>query len=47
MEIGQKFGMQTMNAELFKLYKKKLISKKDAMTRSPEPEQMVKMMEAG
>lgn len=47
MEIGQKFGMQTMNAELFKLYKKRLISKKDALTRSPEPDQMVKMMEAG
>ena len=47
IEIGQKFGMQTMNAELLKLYKRKLISKKDALMRSPDPDQMVKLMEAG
>ncbi|MBN1308402.1 MAG: type IV pilus twitching motility protein PilT [Chitinispirillaceae bacterium] len=47
IEIGQKFGMQTMNAELFKLYKKRQISKKDAITRSPDPEQMTKMIETG
>ncbi len=46
MEIGQKYGMQTMNAELFKLFKKRLITKKDALSRSPDPEQMIKMMEA-
>ena len=47
IEIGQKFGMQTMNAELFKLYKKRLISKKEALTRSPDPEHITKMIEAG
>ncbi|MCX7726119.1 MAG: type IV pilus twitching motility protein PilT [Chitinispirillaceae bacterium] len=47
MEIGQKYGMQTMNSELFKLYKRRLITKRDALARSPDPEQMVKMMESG
>jgi twitching motility protein PilT len=47
IEIGQKFGMQTMNSELFKMYSKRLISKKDALTRSPDPDQMAKMIETG
>lgn len=47
IEIGQKFGMQTMNAELFKLYKRKIISKKDALARSPDADQILKMMESG
>ena len=47
LEIGQKFGMQTMNSELLKLYKRKLITKKDAVTKSPDPEQMLKVMDAG
>jgi twitching motility protein PilT len=47
IEIGQKFGMQTMNSELLKLYKRKLITRKDAITKSPDPEQMLKVMEAG
>jgi twitching motility protein PilT len=47
IEIGQKFGMQTMNSELLKLYKKRLISKKDALTRSPDPDQMIKIIDAG
>ena len=45
MEIGQKFGMQTMNSELLKLFNKRLISKKDALTRSPEPDQMAKLID--
>ncbi|MBN1576201.1 MAG: type IV pilus twitching motility protein PilT [Chitinispirillaceae bacterium] len=45
IEIGQKYGMQTMNAELYKFYKKRVISKKDALTRSPDPDQMAKMIE--
>ena len=47
IEIGQKFGMQTMNSELLKLYKRKLITKKDAITKSPDPEQMIKAIESG
>jgi twitching motility protein PilT len=46
LEIGQKFGMQTMNSDLLKLYKKKLITKKDALTRSPDPDHMAKILEA-
>lgn len=44
IEIGQKYGMQTMNAELTRLYQRKLISKKDAIGRSPDPEQLIKML---
>jgi len=47
IEIGQKFGMQTMNSELFRLFKQHLISKKDALTRSPDPDQMAKMVDNG
>lgn len=45
IEIGQKFGMQTMNSELIKLYNKRLITKKEALTRSPDPDQMAKLIE--
>ncbi|HEX2956011.1 MAG TPA: type IV pilus twitching motility protein PilT [Chitinispirillaceae bacterium] len=44
LEIGQKFGMQTMNAELLRLYKRRLISKTDAIGRSNDPETLQKMM---
>jgi twitching motility protein PilT len=47
LEIGQKYGMQTMNSDLLKLYKRKIITKKDALTRSPDPDHMVKILEAG
>ena len=44
IEIGQKYGMQTMNSDLIKLFQRRLISKKDALGRSPDPEQLLKMM---
>lgn len=44
MEIGQKYGMQTMNSELLRLYQRRIISKTDALGRSPDPEQLVKAM---
>ncbi len=44
MEIGQKYGMQTMNSELLKLVQKRLISKKDALTRSNDPEQLMRLI---
>ena len=44
MEISQKYGMQTMNAELARLYNQKIISKKDALGRSPDPESLMKVL---
>ena len=44
IEIGQKFGMQTMNAELAKLFQKGLISMKDALGRSPDPDSLQKLL---
>ncbi|MFP4163340.1 MAG: type IV pilus twitching motility protein PilT [Chitinispirillaceae bacterium] len=44
IEIGQQHGMQTMNSELVRLYKRRLISKKDTLGRSPDPEQMKKLI---
>jgi Tfp pilus assembly pilus retraction ATPase PilT len=44
LEIGQKYGMQTMNSDLVRLVNKGLISKKDAMGRSPEPEAFLKLL---
>jgi twitching motility protein PilT len=44
IEIGQKFGMQNMNAELAKLFLKGQISMKDAIGRSPDPDALQKML---
>lgn len=44
IEIGQKYGMQTMNSELQRLYQRRIISKKDALGRSPDPEQLAKII---
>lgn len=44
IEIGQKYGMQTMNSELLKLYQRKLITKKEALCHSPDSEQMNKIL---
>ena len=44
IEIGQKFGMQNMNAELAKLFQKGLISMKDALGRSPDPDSLQKLL---
>ena len=44
IEIGQKFGMQTMNAELLRLFEQKKISKRDALGRSTEPDQLSRWM---
>lgn len=45
IEIGQKYGMQTMNSELLKLYQRKQIVKKDALLRSPDPDHLMKLIE--
>lgn len=44
MEIGQQYGMQTLNADLLRLVSRHLISKKDAISRSPNPEQLEKLL---
>jgi twitching motility protein PilT len=44
IEIGQQFGMQTMNADLAKLCARRLISRSDAMGRSPDPESLARMI---
>ncbi|MDR0306992.1 MAG: type IV pilus twitching motility protein PilT [Chitinispirillales bacterium] len=44
IEIGQQHGMQTMNGELARLFNKRLITKRDAFNRSPEPENLKKLI---
>ncbi len=44
LEIGRQYGMQTMNSELIRLYNERLITKKDALGRSPEPESLIKQL---
>lgn len=46
MQTGQaKFGMQTMNQNLFELYMKGLISYENALGKSSEPDEMLNMMQ--
>jgi len=44
IEIGQKYGMQTMNQDLARLYHKGLVSMKDALGRSNDPESLQKLL---
>jgi twitching motility protein PilT len=44
LEIGQKYGMQTMNQDLARLYNKGQISMKDALGSTPDPEGLQKML---
>ncbi|MCM2265250.1 MAG: type IV pilus twitching motility protein PilT [Desulfuromonadales bacterium] len=45
MQMGQdKYGMQTMNQCLFSLYHKQVISLEDAMSRSPDTEELKEMV---
>jgi twitching motility protein PilT len=44
MEIGQQYGMQTMNAALIKLHQRGLISMKDALGYSPDPASFQKQL---
>jgi twitching motility protein PilT len=43
MQAGQKFGMVTMNQALFKLYKRRLITREEAIGRSTEPGELENM----
>jgi Tfp pilus assembly ATPase PilU len=44
IEIGKKFGMQTMDAALKELYTKKLISYEDALARAMNADQLEKTL---
>ncbi len=44
IEIGQQFGMQTMNASLAKLYKSRQVSMKDVLGRSNDPASLQKLL---
>ncbi len=44
LEIGQQYGMQTLNADLARLVNMHKISKKDAFTRSPNHESLEKLL---
>jgi len=44
IEIGQQHGMQTMNGELARLFNQRLITKRDAFNRSPEPDSLRKLI---
>jgi twitching motility protein PilT len=44
IEIGQKYGMQTMNQDLSRLFHKGLVSMKDALGRSNDPESLQKQL---
>jgi twitching motility protein PilT len=46
MQTGQsKYGMQTMNQSLFNLYMRGELSYEDALRKSPEPEELLNMMQ--
>jgi twitching motility protein PilT len=44
LEIGQKYGMQTMNQDLARLFSKGHISMKDALGSTPDPEGLQKLL---
>ncbi len=47
MQAGQKFGMQTMNQALYKLYAKRDISRDVALERAPDPVELEQMIVTG
>ena len=44
LEIGQKYGMQTMNQDLARLFNKGQISMKEALGSTPDPEGLQKLL---
>jgi twitching motility protein PilT len=44
IELGHQYGMHTMNADLARLLRARLISKQDAFGRSPDPEGLQKLI---
>jgi len=47
MQAGQKFGMQTMNQALYKLYAKREITREVALERAPDPVELEQMIVTG
>ncbi len=47
MQAGQKFGMQTMNQALYKLYAKRDITREVALERAPDPIELEQMIVTG
>jgi twitching motility protein PilT len=47
MQAGQKFGMQTMNQSLYRLYVTRQISLEEAMGRSPDLQELEQMLTRG
>jgi twitching motility protein PilT len=47
MQAGQKYGMQTMNQALYKLYAKREISREVSLERSPDPLELEQMIVTG
>ncbi len=48
IQVGQATtGMQTMNQSLYLLYQRRVISFDDAMSRSPDPDELKQMMQQG
>jgi twitching motility protein PilT len=45
MQTGAKFGMQTMNQALAELYQKRLVTYDEAMSYSPDPEELKKLIQ--
>jgi twitching motility protein PilT len=47
MQAGQKFGMQTMNQSLYRLYVTRQIALEDALGRSPDVLEFEQMLSRG
>ena len=47
MQAGQKFGMQTMNQALYRLYVTRQISLEEALGRSPDVAELEQMLSRG
>jgi twitching motility protein PilT len=47
MQAGQKFGMQTMNQALYRLYVTREISLEEALGRSPDLMELEQMLSRG
>jgi twitching motility protein PilT len=44
IQTGQKEGMRTMNQSLFELYQQRVISLEDALGRSGDPDDLMRLM---
>jgi twitching motility protein PilT len=47
MQAGQKYGMQTMNQALYKIFKRRQITSEEALGRSTDPGELQNMISKG